>query len=77
MEPYRPFVDELVFQMVKQYGVTDELTKEHKSQLLALPTTEVCINGKRSPLMVAVAQTTASLWRCFNGEARKIIYPDW
>ena len=37
---------------------------------------DVVIGGKRSPLMVGVSQTTASLFRCFNGEARKIAYPE-
>ena len=37
---------------------------------------KVGIQGRRSPLMVAVSQTTASLYKCFNGELRKIIYPE-
>lgn len=65
MEPYRPYVDELVFGLVKLYGANLELTKEIKSRLLVIPTLDVRINGKRSPLMVAVAQTTASLYKCF------------
>lgn len=76
MEPYRPYVDELVFSIVKAHEKYDELTKELKTILLGIPTLEVVINGKRSPLMVAVAQTTASLYKCFNGELRRIIYPE-
>ena len=37
---------------------------------------ETHIAGKRSPLMVAVGQTTASLYKCFSGELRKISYPE-
>ena len=73
MEPYRPYVDELVFGLVKLYGANLELTKEIKSRLLVIPTLDVRINGKRSPLMVAVDQTTASLYKCFCGEIRRII----
>lgn len=76
MEPYRPYVDELVFGLVKLYGANLELTKEIKSRLLVIPTLDVRINGKRSPLMVAVAQTTASLYKCFCGEIRRISYPE-
>lgn len=76
MEPYRPYVDELVYSIVKGYENYDELTKELKTILLNIPTLEVIINGKRSPLMVAVAQTTASLYKCFTGELRRIIYPE-
>lgn len=75
MEPYRPYVDQLVFDLVQQYGLVEELTKEIKKQLLTIPTLDVVIDGKRSPLMVGVSQTTASLYRCFCGEQRRIAYP--
>lgn len=76
MEPYRPYVDELVFGMIQSSGLNFELTKDIKTQLLTIPTLEVNIGGRRSPLMVAVGQTTASLYKCFNGELRRILYPE-
>ena len=77
MEPYRPYVDELVYKLVKNRGLpTDGLTREWKAELLAIPTLDVVISGKRSPLMVAAGQTTASLYKCFSGELRKIAYPE-
>lgn len=76
MEPYRPYVDRLVYGIVQNGYDYIELTKELKAQLLAIPTLETNISGKRSPLMVAVGQTTASLYKCFSGELRKISYPE-
>lgn len=76
MEPYRPYVDELVFKMIQSLGINLELTKDIKAQLLTIPTLEVNIGGRRSPLMVAVGQTTASLYKCFTGELRRILYPE-
>lgn len=77
MEPFRPYIDYLVHKIVTEKGVeAQELTKETKAQLLSIPVMDVVIGGKRSPLMVGVSQTTASLFRCFNGEARKIAYPE-
>ena len=76
MEPYRPYVDTLVCRLVSDEHITEELTTELKRELLQIPTLDVVINGKRSPLMVAVGQTTASLYRCFSGEQRKIAYPE-
>lgn len=76
MEPYRPYVDELVYGMAKNGATYQELTKELKAQLLGIPTLEVMIDGKRSPLMIAVSQTTASLYKCFSGELRRISYPE-
>jgi len=75
MEPYRPFVDELVFQIIREQGIVVDLTKEVKVKLLSIPVLDVTISGKRSPLMIAVSQTTASLAKCFDGEMRKICYP--
>lgn len=76
MEPYRPYVDELVYYIVTEIGNYGVLDKEIKSKLLTIPTLDVIISGKRSPLMVAVGQTTASLYKCFSGELRKITYPE-
>ncbi|MBR3947661.1 MAG: type II CRISPR-associated endonuclease Cas1 [Bacteroidales bacterium] len=75
MEPYRPYVDELVGNIVSQNGHPEELTTELKKILLTIPTIDVCINDQKSPLMIATTQTTASLYRCFSGESRKIVYP--
>lgn len=75
MEPYRPFVDALVIDIMNKEEITEELTTDLKRQMLSIPVIDVMIGGKHSPLMVAVAQTTASLAKCFNGEIRKISYP--
>lgn len=76
MEPYRPYVDQLVLKLMKEYPGVEELTKEVKAKLLTIPTLDVMINRKRSPLMVAATLTTASLAKCFTGEIRKIDYPE-
>jgi len=75
MEPYRPWVDEIVCQIEEKYPGDYMLRKEHKAELLQLMAADVKIGENRRPLMVALSQTTASLARCFNGETRKIIYP--
>ncbi len=75
MEPYRPFVDKLVVDIMKTSENIEEITKAHKMELLKIPILDVVINEKRSPLMNAVAQTTASLSQCFLGDIRKIKYP--
>jgi CRISPR-associated protein Cas1 len=75
MEPYRPFVDRLVFEIVSENENIDEITQPIKTRLLGIPVLDVMMNGQRSPLMVAVGQTTASLHQCFAGEIRRIKYP--
>ena len=75
MEPYRPYVDELVVNYTIQNGYPEELTTDVKSAMLSIPVLDVVINGQRSPLMIAATQTTASLYKCYSGESRKIVYP--
>lgn len=76
MEPYRPYVDRVVMDLFDQEPDCEELTKERKTKLLQIPILDVEIGGGRmSPLMSAVATTTASLHKCYTGEVRKIAYP--
>ena len=77
MEPYRPYVDEYVFQLTQKHGLpSEDLSKTWKTELLLIPTIDVVIGGRKSPLMVGVTQTTASLYKCFSGELRKVAYPE-
>lgn len=77
MEPYRPFVDTLVYEMVRSGEEIEELSKDLKSVLLTLPAMDVMLDGRRSPLMVAMSRTTNSLYECFLGSSRKILYPQF
>ena len=74
MEPYRPYVDQIVARFVR-LGNYDTLTKDHKIAFLQIPVVDVLIDERRSPLMVAATTTSASLVKCFSGEARRISYP--
>ena len=75
MEPYRPFVDKIVLDILKEGTDCSELTKELKAKLLVVPAMDVILDGKSSPLMIASQRTTASLYDCFEGTSRKILYP--
>jgi CRISPR-associated protein Cas1 len=76
MEPYRPYVDRIVLDVIEQFPEVDELSPAIKKQLLQIPVTDIEIDGKSSPLMVGLQRTTASLSACFEGTSRKILYPD-
>jgi CRISPR-associated protein Cas1 len=77
MEPYRPFVDKVVLNIVNLNGQFLELSPNMKKELLNIPVMDVMINEEKSPLMVAVQKTTASLVKCFEGKQRKILYPEF
>lgn len=76
MEPYRPFVDEIIFEERDFFSV-DELKREHKAKLLQVFVRDVIIGGERRPLANALSYTTASLAKCFLKEEKEIIYPEF
>ncbi len=75
MEPYRPYVDKVVCEIVGNNGQYLEMTPNMKKQLLTIPAMDVMIDEQTSPLMNAVQRTTASLAKCYEGKTRKILYP--
>lgn len=77
MEPYRPFVDAAVYDIVETSYDPEELNTAIKGQLLTIPAMDVMIDGKTSPLMIAMSRTTASLYECFEGSRRKLLYPQF
>ncbi|MFI2744239.1 type II CRISPR-associated endonuclease Cas1 [Zhouia sp. PK063] len=77
MEPYRIYIDALVYEMVESGENFEELNKHLKADLLSIPAIDVTIDGNKSPLMVAMSRTTNSLYECFLGTSRKILYPKY
>lgn len=75
MEPYRPYVDEMVYHLMLLPTRPQELTREVKAELLKVATCDVWMMQKLRPLMVAVSSTTSSLYKCYTGEQRTIRYP--
>ena len=77
MEPYRPFVDDIVFSQLELFGSSPTLTQPMKAALLGILTTDVMIEAMRRPLMNALSYTTASLVRCFMKEEKEIRFPEF
>jgi CRISP-associated protein Cas1 len=74
MEPFRPLVDEKVFEIMQNYE-EQELNTKIKSELLQVLTRTVYFKEEKSPLMVALQKTASSLQQCFMGNRKKIKYP--
>ncbi|WP_418262813.1 type II CRISPR-associated endonuclease Cas1 [Flavobacterium faecale] len=74
MEPFRPIVDEKVYEIMQKYE-EQELNSAIKSELLQLLTGTVYFKDEKSPLMVALQKTASSLQQCFTGNRKKIKYP--
>lgn len=75
MEPYRPFADKLIIDIIRKYPQEETLTTQIKQEILKLPIIDVEINKKTSPLQIAMQETTSSLAQCYNSTRRKIKYP--
>lgn len=73
MEPYRPFVDEIVYELY--YSGETELCKETKARMMRILFADCKFEKVCRPLDIALTFTSASLVRCFGGEERKIAYP--
>ncbi|MCF8331373.1 MAG: type II CRISPR-associated endonuclease Cas1 [Bacteroidales bacterium] len=77
MEPYRPYVDEVVMEIFERNPDSLSMEKEDKKQLLDTLTMDVQLGDLKRPLMVAISSTTASLVACFKGEKRKLELPEF
>lgn len=76
MEPFRPFVDEMVFSS-RDFFAVPELGKVQKAQLLQLLTADVISGTERRPLLNSISCTSASLVRCFLREETVVKYPEF
>lgn len=73
MEPYRPYVDEQVYNLYRQGH--EQLTREVKSALLRVLFADTRFDNVTRPLEVGLTFTTSSLAKCFAGIRKKIVYP--
>jgi CRISP-associated protein Cas1 len=74
MEPFRPIVDEKVYEIMQNYD-EQELNTKIKAELLQILTRTVYFKTEKSPLMVAMQKTASSLQQCYTGDRKKIKYP--
>lgn len=76
MEPYRPYVDQCVMEIISKNGKEPPLSTSVKKELLKIPVYDVKIENLQRPLMIATGITSASLAKCFSGERESIAYPE-
>ena len=73
MEPYRPYVDEIVYDMAMQAKL--DLTKEVKAELINVLYADTQFSRVTRPLSVGLTLTTASLSKCYAKEQSKLSLP--
>ena len=73
MEPYRPFVDEIVYRLYTNGHI--QLTREVKGELLRILFVDTRFDKIVRPLEVGLTFTTSSIAKCFAGAQKKVSYP--
>lgn len=73
MEPFRPFVDGVVYDLVMRGEI--ELTKDVKGELISVLYADTIYNKVKRPLSVGLSMTTASMVKCLSREQNTISMP--
>ena len=73
IEPYRPFVDEAVYQLLSNNCI--ELSKNVKAKLISVLYADVFFKRTSRPLELGLTFTTSSLTRCLRKEDKELLLP--
>ena len=73
MEPYRPFVDEVVYHLCEEGKL--EINKETKAKLLGILTCDTFFPKVTRPLQIGLSITMASLAKCYAGKQKNLSLP--
>lgn len=73
MEPYRPYVDQIVYNLASE-GI-NELNSTSKQALLRLLFIDTRFKDMTRPLEIGLTMTTASLVKCLRGEQKQLSFP--
>jgi CRISPR-associated protein Cas1 len=77
MEPYRPFVDKIVLDIITQTPNNLSLTDQTKLKLVSIENIVVKVNGRNRTLQDAMNITTSSLSQIMDKKLKKIKYPEF
>ena len=73
MEPYRPYVDEIVYDLTMQGK--QELTKDVKAELIQVLYADTRFSKVTRPLSVGLSLTSSSLSKCYAKEKTRLSLP--
>lgn len=77
MEPFRPLVDEVVFQLWNERLGMAELTPALKKRLLDVLTIRLKVRGEERGLFDVLSRLALSLAGVIEGRRKTLILPDW
>ena len=73
MEPYRPYVDQIVYSLYQDGVMT--LNASSKQALLRLLFIDTVFKDITRPLELGLTMTSASLVKCLKGEQKQLVFP--
>jgi CRISPR-associated protein Cas1 len=76
MEPYRPYVDWRTKQIFAEGQVSKDLDRPAKAAMLSLFNETVVVGGRRSPLLLAIQASAASLCRMLTENGKDLAMPN-
>ncbi|MGI8526562.1 MAG: type II CRISPR-associated endonuclease Cas1 [Pseudolabrys sp.] len=76
MEPYRPYVDWRAKDFIRDIEVPKDLDRPAKAAILSLFNETVVIGGRRSPLLLAIHASAASLCRMLTEDGKELVLPE-
>ena len=76
MEPFRPFMDEVVLRIVRTYGGGVEMTKELRAELLSVCHRRVLVEGEDRSLGDSMTRSAQSLAASLAGTRKRLTFPE-
>ena len=77
MEPYRPFVDLKVWEVVEQFGAEAEMSQDLRAELLSFVTRPVNVGNEQFTMQGAIQKTAQTLAKVFLGSEDRLALPDF
>jgi CRISPR-associated protein Cas1 len=77
MEPFRPFVDKIVYEMISKNGLNEFMTKENRKILLQITTLEVISKKETTSLTIATQNMVNSYVKFLNKEQDELDFPEF
>jgi len=75
MEPFRPFVDRIVLEIISERPELIELDKAAKAQLLVLHAVDVVVNNNQSTLLTSINSSATAMAQRMEGQKTPLPYP--
>ena len=75
MEPYRPYVDDMVVSYKNDHPNEKDVTKEFKIYIMDLLTRDTHFKSSTRPLMLGLSHTSSSFVKTLEDKVKGVVFP--